>query len=262
MNRIYNSLEELLQSSPKVPIKKAKDLTGQTINYLTFICRVEQKNSDCAYWACKCKCGNYVKVRATHVLQNRTYSCGCYYRERMKTRNRKYYPNHEILLNKKFGLLTPIAYVGKDKSSHAIWKCICDCGNTTYVTATHLKTGHTTSCGCSKLSKYERRINEWLLEHNFIFSREYKIPELGNLRFDFKINLDNENFILIEMQGTQHYKPNSKFGLENFIQLQKNDKKKVDYCKENNINLLIIKYDENIEDILKSNLLTSSTTSA
>lgn len=28
------------------------------------------------------------------------------------------------------------------------WECICDCGNTTIVSSTHLTTGHTLSCGC------------------------------------------------------------------------------------------------------------------
>ena len=31
-----------------------------------------------------------------------------------------------------------------------MWSCICDCGNKTTVYAGHLKSGHTTSCGCHR----------------------------------------------------------------------------------------------------------------
>lgn len=32
---------------------------------------------------------------------------------------------------------------------HALWVCLCSCGAKKDVAATHLKTGHTTSCGCA-----------------------------------------------------------------------------------------------------------------
>lgn len=32
------------------------------------------------------------------------------------------------------------------------WNCICDCGNKTVVYSGHLKTGHTSSCGCKSHS--------------------------------------------------------------------------------------------------------------
>lgn len=44
------------------------------------------------------------------------------------------------------------------------WECLCDCGNITVVQSSHLKTGHTTSCGCAletarKNIKYINYIN-------------------------------------------------------------------------------------------------------
>ena len=33
---------------------------------------------------------------------------------------------------------------------NATWKCLCDCGNITYVKSFNLKNGHTKSCGCLK----------------------------------------------------------------------------------------------------------------
>lgn len=32
----------------------------------------------------------------------------------------------------------------------AMYKCICDCGNVTVISGTHLRTGHNKSCGCMK----------------------------------------------------------------------------------------------------------------
>ena len=29
-----------------------------------------------------------------------------------------------------------------------LWECLCDCGNITYASSNHLKSGHTKSCGC------------------------------------------------------------------------------------------------------------------
>lgn len=49
----------------------------------------------------------------------------------------------------KFGRLVALERVRSSKSSkHALWLCLCECGNNSEVLATNLKTGHTRSCGC------------------------------------------------------------------------------------------------------------------
>lgn len=59
--------------------------------------------------------------------------------------------------------------------------------------------------------------------------------------------------ICIEFNGAQHYKPVSVFGGEKAFNLQQiNDKIKEKYCIKNNIELIVIKYNENIQDRLKS----------
>jgi hypothetical protein len=55
---------------------------------------------------------------------------------------------HENLVGRKFGKLTVIEYIETDKRRNPIWLCKCECGGTTKTTTSHLKTGHTTSCGC------------------------------------------------------------------------------------------------------------------
>lgn len=58
------------------------------------------------------------------------------------------------LIGLKFGRLTVVnkLYIRNQKQ---YWECLCDCGNKTEVPTGHLKSGHTTSCGCyhSEISK-------------------------------------------------------------------------------------------------------------
>ncbi|MDZ7658033.1 hypothetical protein [Fodinibius sp.] len=48
----------------------------------------------------------------------------------------------------KYGRLTAMEFVGKDRHSRAVWKCLCECGNHTEVAGTNLWNGYTKSCGC------------------------------------------------------------------------------------------------------------------
>ena len=54
------------------------------------------------------------------------------------------------LVGKKFGKLTVLELIGKDKKSHRQYKCLCDCGKYKNVWSDKLtrKTGSIKSCGC------------------------------------------------------------------------------------------------------------------
>lgn len=52
------------------------------------------------------------------------------------------------LTGKKYNHLTVIKQNGRTKDRHILWECVCDCGNTVYVSSRDLITGHTKSCGC------------------------------------------------------------------------------------------------------------------
>ena len=54
---------------------------------------------------------------------------------------------HQSIEGRRFGRLTVLSFCDV-KSSNARWLCICDCGRERVVAACHLKSGHTTSCGC------------------------------------------------------------------------------------------------------------------
>lgn len=127
-------------------------------------------------------------------------------------------------------------------------KCL-NCGEIYEVIPHSFKSG--TRCKCNSLSRGERKITQFLKENNIEFKHEFVFDDLkgikgGSLRFDFAILKNNEVKYLIEYNGQQHY------DIKNYLNHSQgfydyrieNDKIKIDYCKRNNIKLIIIKYDE------------------
>ena len=51
------------------------------------------------------------------------------------------------ITGQRFGRLTVQEFDGRE-DTHYYWKCVCDCGNVRRVGRTHLRNGHTKSCGC------------------------------------------------------------------------------------------------------------------
>ena len=56
--------------------------------------------------------------------------------------------NVKDITGRQYGLLTVIKYLKPSRNGHAIYNCLCKCGNKCDVFATALKTGNTLSCGC------------------------------------------------------------------------------------------------------------------
>jgi len=110
--------------------------------------------------------------------------------------------------------------------------------------------------GCQN-SNGERKIERWLIENNINFVRQkrfkkcrYKLP----LPFDFYLTEQN---ICIEYDGEQHFKPFSFIGKyqttkEDFFKQKIKDEIKNKYCKNNNIKLLRINFNQNINEILEN----------
>lgn len=53
------------------------------------------------------------------------------------------------LKDQRFGRLTVIRRAGSSGGA-VVWECLCDCGQTTFLTGWTLKSGNTMSCGCLK----------------------------------------------------------------------------------------------------------------
>ena len=111
-------------------------------------------------------------------------------------------------------------------------------------------------CPSCRVSKGELEISKILNKNNIEFKIQYKFSECKNIKeLPFDFYLPNYN-ICIEYNGEQHYRPVDYFGGdERFITQLKTDKIKEEYCILNNILLIVIKYNESVEDVLNEKLL-------
>ena len=57
---------------------------------------------------------------------------------------------YEEFIDKMFGKLKVIKYVGQSQSNSPLFECKCECGKTTYAVSTQLRNGQKKSCGCLK----------------------------------------------------------------------------------------------------------------
>lgn len=216
------------------------DLTGKKFNRLTVIERVEKRGKE-YYWKCKCECGNEVIVRGASLREGRTKSCGCLKKES----DRKPKGNVKDEIGNKYGHLTVIKREGSDKNGQAKWVCRCDCGNSNdiIVLGNNLRRGHTTSCGCDRRSKGEKKIIELLHKDNIPFIPEktmFRYENGNRSTFDFYI----EDKYLIEYDGETHYRSNI-HGWHNEEQLsrqQERDMIKNEWCRANKVPLIRIPY--------------------
>lgn len=171
-----------------------------------------------------------------------TQSCGCLQRERAKQAHlNKPHSKRKDIINQKFGKLQVIELV-EYKDKDLFYKCKCDCGNITVVSGTHLRAGHTLSCGCLKTSYGEQLIESILIQLNIKYEKEKTFSTLKNpktnklLRFDFYLPEFN---IIIEYDGEQHFKDSPILK-----EYQFRDNIKNNWCFNNNIKLIRISYKE------------------
>ena len=109
-------------------------------------------------------------------------------------------------------------------------------------------------CPICKNSKGEQIIVKVLNDNNFSFVRQKEFLDCKDkkvLPFDFY--LPNQN-LCIEYDGLQHFESVSFWGgIENLEYIQKHDEIKTNFCRDNNIKLIRIKYNRklNSNDILE-----------
>ena len=125
---------------------RRKDYTGQRFGRL-----VVQKmlyrygNSKRTYAQCICDCGNIVNINLQNLKKGATKSCGCLEKESRYQRS-----HYKDLIGKRFGILTVIEFLHINSNGHAVWNCLCDCGNSIKVTTGNLTREHVKSCGCNR----------------------------------------------------------------------------------------------------------------
>ncbi|WP_079913037.1 hypothetical protein [Paenibacillus sp. 32352] len=101
---------------------------------------------------------------------------------------------------------------------------------------------------CNRMSQPEKDLYHLLLSNSVNFEMQKEFNDLqhdGKLRFDYCIYLGEgkDEFVLIEYDGLQHYKP--VFGEESFSKTKMRDELKVAYCQQHNIPLKRIPYYKN-----------------
>ena len=111
-------------------------------------------------------------------------------------------------------------------------------------------------CPICRESRGESKIGTFLKLNKIKYIRQFKFNDCRDkypLPFDFYLPKYNT---LIEYNGIQHYRYTPIFhrNVHGFEQQQKRDNIKINYCEINNINLLIIKYNDDINNKL-SNLI-------
>lgn len=257
-----------LNPGDKIPIGKAKDLTGKKFKRLTALYRCvppESYSKDTyhsAFWMCKCDCGEHVIVTAYQLQHGNTYSCGCYSKELNKQNLEKMHKDHrqrqiDKYKNKKFGLLTALYPLENSTNGYITWHCKCECGRELDISTEKLLRKY--SCGCIQGSAGEQRIHHHLFNRNIKFEREKTFNDCINsntntkLRFDFYLP---DYDCCIEYDGEQHFKESSMCG-DSLEDRQMRDQIKTQYCKDHGIKLIRIPYTEydNIETILDKELL-------
>ena len=112
------------------------------------------------------------------------------------------------------------------------------------------------SCSKCKSSKGEQQVRQYLQTHNIDFVEQKcfsNCKDQNTLPFDFYLPTYNT---CIEYDGQQHYEAVEHFGGQKRLQyVQNHDNIKSQFCANNNIKLIRIRFDENVEDKLNKELI-------
>ena len=224
-----------------------KNLVGQRFGRLLVIEKTEKRQYGKVIYKCQCDCGNICEVCSNSLVSNLTKSCGCLSKEKLKEHAEKMALEKDLTGQRFNKLLVLERTSQRTNNGNVIYKCLCDCGNITYMSQGNLKSA--LSCGCSK-SKGEYKISQILNNNNISFEKEKAFDNCKFLdtdkpaRFDFYVN----NQYIIEYDGEQHFQLTRFNGAskekseENFKKGQEHDQFKNQYCKDNNIPIIRIPY--------------------
>lgn len=98
-------------------------------------------------------------------------------------------------------------------------------------------------------SRLEYKVRKFLDELEIPYKQQFRFMDCRGekypLPFDFCLYYTEENKrLLIEVDGAQHFRKSTIFGENHFKATQKNDRRKNYYCKNKNIPLLRLRYNE------------------
>lgn len=226
-----------------------RDLTGQRFGRWAVVGRGLDKTCGkrlLRTWTCVCDCGTVRDVGENSLITGKSVSCGCYRKERAAESI-----TYTDLTGQRFGHWTVLRKLKSIKfpSGYAqLWECKCDCGTVKSVEQSMLKSGMSRSCGCQNVHQLESDVRQYLDEHNMSYKTQFMFCDLVGdggipLRYDFCVMLSDGNYLLIECQGEQHYRPVKYFGGdEAFLRRVEYDKRKREYADIHGFLFLEIPY--------------------
>lgn len=104
------------------------------------------------YFLCRCSCGIEKYIEYKSLFNGTSTHCG-------------HKRTDGIEIGMRFGRLVVIDVAHKNKDGTTSYLCNCDCGNTKISSATCLKFGNISSCGCYRRETSGERISKYLAEH-------------------------------------------------------------------------------------------------
>ncbi len=125
---------------------RKKDITGMRSGRVTALEPTGIRASGAVLWRCRCDCGKEVFAEAYKITGGILKSCGC---------SRRSTPLD--IAGQRFGRLTALEWLDQRNRNGHLWRCRCDCGRETVVSASALRTGETRSCGCARQEALRRR---------------------------------------------------------------------------------------------------------
>lgn len=180
-----------------------------------------------------------------HVLEG--YGCPTCSSKKVSAYRTK---THEDYVKEVWNINPYIEVVGKYVNSETkiLHRCLID-GHEWFSLPGGILGGH--GCPHCNQSIGERRISIYLDRHNVKYKTQHTFDDCRYkkcLPFDFYLTDYN---VCVEYDGEQHFKVVNHFGGENgLLERQRNDLIKTNYCLSSNINLLRIRYDQNVEEVL------------
>lgn len=132
-----------------------------------------------------------------------------------------------------------------------------ECGRHFYMSPDEFIKGN--RCPLCRQSKGEKEVEIYLKELRIQFEPQKRFEDCRHrytLPFDFYIPSLN---VAIEYDGIQHFKPIEVWGgVEAYKQTKLRDSVKNNYCETNGIKLIRIRYDQEVEEVLRKELVDSN----
>ena len=208
---------------------------------------------------CRCrKCGNEWTTLPKVLITN---GSGCPICGRLKAIKSETKTKEQFV--KELKEVNPnIEVLGDYVNTHTKIKCRCKIDGAIWYTYPANLLNNSAGCPCCNMSVGERMLLDILKKLNINFISQYIIDGcklIFNLKFDA---FDIDNNIAFEYNGEQHYRPidfagkGEEWARQEFEKIVKRDNVKKEYCRNNNIPMIVIPYWErdNMESYIVNKL--------